>query len=125
MKKSFFIAILAFNAVVALGATGKSTDNTQRLWYDRPATVWLEALPLGNSRLGAMVYGGTETEEIQLNESNSTKRLSGVVVLTTTTVLLRCNDSQRCVALFLMARKRKPRTSSTVISSKVLMACVS
>ncbi len=68
MKKSFFIAILAFNAVVALGATGKSTDNTQRLWYDRPATVWLEALPLGNSRMGAMVYGGTDTEEIQLNE---------------------------------------------------------
>ena len=68
MKKSFFIAILAFNAVVALAATGKSTDNTQRLWYDRPATVWLEALPLGNSRMGAMVYGGTDTEEIQLNE---------------------------------------------------------
>ncbi|MBR6035985.1 MAG: glycoside hydrolase family 95 protein [Bacteroidaceae bacterium] len=43
-------------------------DNDQRLWYDRPATVWLEALPLGNSRMGAMVYGGTETEEIQLNE---------------------------------------------------------
>ena len=43
-------------------------DNDQRLWYDRPATVWLEAVPLGNSRMGAMVYGGTETEEIQLNE---------------------------------------------------------
>ena len=46
----------------------KTVDNDQRLWYDRPATVWLEALPLGNSRMGAMVYGGTETEEIQLNE---------------------------------------------------------
>ena len=38
------------------------------LWYDRPATHWLEALPVGNSHLGAMVYGGTEVEEIQLNE---------------------------------------------------------
>ena len=39
-----------------------------RLWYSRPADGWLEALPIGNSHLGAMIYGGTETEEIQLNE---------------------------------------------------------
>ena len=39
-----------------------------QLWYDKPATHWLQALPIGNSHLGAMVYGGTDTEEIQLNE---------------------------------------------------------
>ena len=39
-----------------------------RLWYSRPAGHWLEALPVGNSHLGAMVYGGTDVEEIQLNE---------------------------------------------------------
>lgn len=39
-----------------------------KLWYSRPAQNWSEALPIGNSRLGAMVYGGTEREEIQLNE---------------------------------------------------------
>lgn len=39
-----------------------------KLWYSRPATVWTEALPLGNSRLGVMVYGGTDDEELQLNE---------------------------------------------------------
>lgn len=38
------------------------------LWYDKPAEYWLEALPVGCSNLGAMVYGGTGTEEIQLNE---------------------------------------------------------
>lgn len=38
------------------------------LWYEAPARVWHEALPLGNSRLGAMVYGGTRVEELQLNE---------------------------------------------------------
>ncbi len=38
------------------------------LSYHRPATKWLEALPIGNSHLGAMVYGGTDVEEIQLNE---------------------------------------------------------
>lgn len=39
-----------------------------KLWYSRPAQNWSEALPIGNSRLGAMVYGGTEREELQLNE---------------------------------------------------------
>ena len=39
-----------------------------KLWYSQPASHWLEALPVGNSHLGAMVYGKTDTEEIQLNE---------------------------------------------------------
>ena len=39
-----------------------------RLWYSKPASHWLEALPVGNSHMGAMIYGGTDTEEIQLNE---------------------------------------------------------
>lgn len=39
-----------------------------RLWYSTPAKHWTDALPLGNSRIGAMVYGGIEKEEIQLNE---------------------------------------------------------
>ena len=39
-----------------------------KLWYKQPAKVWTEALPLGNSHLGAMVYGGVVNEEIQLNE---------------------------------------------------------
>ena len=39
-----------------------------KLWYSQPASHWLEALPIGNSHLGAMVYGGTNSEEIQLNE---------------------------------------------------------
>nr|WP_243740863.1 glycoside hydrolase family 95 protein [Streptomyces sp. 8K308] len=37
-------------------------------WYPRPAREWLEALPIGNGRLGAMVYGGTAVEELRLNE---------------------------------------------------------
>ncbi|HEV2762121.1 MAG TPA: glycoside hydrolase family 95 protein [Pyrinomonadaceae bacterium] len=38
------------------------------LWYDRPAREWTEALPVGNGRLGAMVFGGTADERLQLNE---------------------------------------------------------
>ena len=55
--------------VVALCAkSAGTTDNDQRLWYVKPATHWLEAMPIGNSRMGAMIFGGTEVEEIQLNE---------------------------------------------------------
>ncbi len=50
--------------LTALSATAQQ----HKLWYDKPATHWLEALPIGNSHLGAMVYGGTDSEEIQLNE---------------------------------------------------------
>ena len=39
-----------------------------KLWYAKPARTWEEALPLGNAYMGAMVYGGTEREELQLNE---------------------------------------------------------
>ncbi|HWD77793.1 MAG TPA: glycoside hydrolase family 95 protein [Kribbella sp.] len=40
----------------------------QRLWYDRPAATWLEALPLGNGHIGAMCFGGTATDRIALND---------------------------------------------------------
>lgn len=43
------------------------------LWYDRPASRWNSALPLGNGRIGAMVFGGPETEEFQLNEETISK----------------------------------------------------
>ncbi len=43
-------------------------DNPMILWYDKPAKNWEEALPIGNGRLGAMVYGGLEKETLQLNE---------------------------------------------------------
>ena len=38
------------------------------LWYRQPASTWTEALPVGNGRLGAMVFGGIASERIQLNE---------------------------------------------------------
>src|SRR5579863_1377074 len=41
------------------------------LWYSRPADRWLKALPVGNGRLGAMIYGGIDTERIALSESTA------------------------------------------------------
>ena len=43
-------------------------DNDFIMWYEQPAREWMEALPMGNGRLGAMVYGGIENEKIALNE---------------------------------------------------------
>jgi alpha-L-fucosidase 2 len=43
--------------------------NPLRLWYGQPAQQWVEALPVGNGRLGAMVFGGVTSERLQLNES--------------------------------------------------------
>jgi alpha-L-fucosidase 2 len=43
-------------------------QQANRLWYGQPAEQWTEALPLGNGRLAAMVFGGTNMERIQLNE---------------------------------------------------------
>ena len=48
--------------------TVHAQEQTQKLWYSKPATDWLEALPIGNSHLGAMIYGQTDGETIQLNE---------------------------------------------------------
>lgn len=39
-----------------------------RLWYEKPAQEWTEALPVGNARLAAMLYGNVSNEELQLNE---------------------------------------------------------
>jgi alpha-L-fucosidase 2 len=39
-----------------------------KLWYQQPAKEWTEALPVGNGRLGAMIFGGTENERLQFNE---------------------------------------------------------
>src|SRR5271166_4282605 len=51
--------------------TGRADPLEQHLilWYSRPAGEWLEALPVGNGRLGGMVYGGVTSERIALNEN--------------------------------------------------------
>lgn len=48
--------------------TASPNNNRHKLWYKQPAKVWMESSPLGNGRIGAMVYGGVETETVALNE---------------------------------------------------------
>lgn len=46
----------------------ESANRSLKLWYDQPARIWEEALPLGNGRTGAMVFGGVKEERFQLND---------------------------------------------------------
>ncbi len=57
-------AVIALTAMVC----GGNAAAEHKLWYDRPAMTWTQALPLGNGRLGAMVFGNPGVERIQLNE---------------------------------------------------------
>ena len=57
-------AILATCLLACIGMQAQDLS----LWYSTPAARWTEALPVGNSRLGAMIYGGVQHEELQLNE---------------------------------------------------------
>ncbi|RYZ46260.1 MAG: glycoside hydrolase family 95 protein, partial [Chitinophagaceae bacterium] len=45
-------------------------SNDLKLWYTHPAATWNEALPVGNGRLGAMLFGGVASERLQLNEES-------------------------------------------------------
>ncbi|HWB28509.1 MAG TPA: glycoside hydrolase family 95 protein [Chitinophagaceae bacterium] len=49
--------------------TSSFSQSNLKLWYTKPAETWTEALPVGNGRLGAMVFGGVDTELLQLNEA--------------------------------------------------------
>ena len=62
--------LLACFTVVCAGTNlqAQQEDQTLKLWYDKPATQWVEALPLGNGRIGTMVFGDPVHEQFQLNE---------------------------------------------------------
>ncbi len=68
-------AVVALAAIVSSGlessasiASATAATAPLRSWYERPAAEWVEALPVGNGRLGAMVFGGINLERLQLNE---------------------------------------------------------
>ena len=63
MKKTLLLAVVA---LMSLSCSSQKDD--LKLWYDAPAKQWTDALPLGNGRLGAMVFGTPSQERIQINE---------------------------------------------------------
>lgn len=68
MKNQILAWAVGLAASTGVAGDGVDKASSWTLWYDRPATNWTEALPVGNGRLGGMVFGGVETERIQLNE---------------------------------------------------------
>jgi alpha-L-fucosidase 2 len=79
-RSVFYLALLAVPLVLT-ACNGPSPSapapswsaeyaEQMRLWYDEPASEWVEGLPVGNGRLGAMVFGRTGTERIQINEES-------------------------------------------------------
>ena len=62
-----FLLLIVF-VVIATGCSTSEENNQMKLWYDKPAENWEEALPIGNGRLGAMIFGTVEQELLQLNE---------------------------------------------------------
>lgn len=64
IKASFLLLSL-----LLIVSCNKGADSIQlKLWYEQEATEWMQATPVGNGRLGAMIYGGVNTETIALNE---------------------------------------------------------
>lgn len=67
-KKNGLLQFLVL-LLILLGSTNTSVKS-QSMWYSEPASEWLNALPVGNGRMGAMVFGNPVNERIQLNEDS-------------------------------------------------------
>src|SRR5690625_5598730 len=70
MRSSALVVVLTMVAAAFTSPASAQHASPLTMWYDEPAgDVWERALPIGNGRLGAMVYGNPEREELQLNEN--------------------------------------------------------
>ena len=71
-RRKFLVDAGVTAATLPLASFAKAAAPVEKepllLWYDRPAQEWTEALPIGNGRLGAMIFGGPAVEQLQLNE---------------------------------------------------------
>lgn len=69
MKKRNLLLFCSVLSLFFTGCGGGEKASPLSLWYSQPASQWVEALPLGNGRLGAMVFGKTDDERLQLNDN--------------------------------------------------------
>jgi alpha-L-fucosidase 2 len=67
--KPFLTILIFISYLLPFTKSYGQQDEKLKLWYSQPASVWNEALPIGNGRLGAMIFGNPCTEIIQLNEN--------------------------------------------------------
>ena len=69
-RTTFFILMSLVLMTSCQSPVNETASNHLTLWYKQPAKVWDEALPVGNGRLGAMVFGNPLEERIQINEES-------------------------------------------------------
>ena len=114
------IFVLAWG-LTSLGATIEDKSKELKIWFQQPATQWNEALPVGNGRLGAMIFGGIETERLQLNEETiwtgsdvDTHNPKSIETLSQVRKLLFAGkyvEAERLAQKGIMGRRPKPRAS--------------
>jgi alpha-L-fucosidase 2 len=68
IKKNTNRIFLALVIMFLATTESNAQDQPLKLWYNKPAVKWTEALPIGNGRLGAMIFGGVEQDRVQFNE---------------------------------------------------------
>jgi alpha-L-fucosidase 2 len=66
-RRDFLVTLPAAYVAATTSATAAPESDELKLWYDKPAANWNEALPLGNGATGAMIYGGVDNDRINLN----------------------------------------------------------
>lgn len=66
---AFFLVFCLFSALCQ-HSDAQTTPDGMKIWFNKPAVEWDDALPVGNGKLGAMIFGGVESEHLELNESS-------------------------------------------------------
>src|SRR4030095_13127503 len=69
MRHFFSLLLVVSAAAINCNEQKDTALPNLKLWYDKPASIWEEALPLGNAKTGAMVFGGIVKERFQLNDN--------------------------------------------------------
>ncbi len=69
MKSINYFLLLSISCLLLI-TTSLDAQSNDRLWYQSPATTWLECLPIGNGSIGAMIYGNVSNERVQFNEQS-------------------------------------------------------
>jgi len=115
-----------------LGGDTPATEGADlNLWYSQPAQQWVEALPVGNGRLGAMVFGGVEAERIQLNvdslwagppvPEDRTGAYESIAEARRLIFEGRYAEAQRIVQQNVMAERISPRSHQTLGDLRISM----
>ena len=68
--KTILPGLLLALLIFFLSSICQDLPSGMKIWFNKPAGSWNEALPVGNGRLGAMIFGGVENERLQLNEES-------------------------------------------------------